>query len=1374
MTYTSSRTWQWLGIIIVLLLLAAGYWYFSVRAGVKTNSGAVQPQGTGDLASGLAGYWKLDENTGTSAADASTNGNTGTLTNGPTWTTGQIGSAVTFDGTNDYIEIGSGIRVDNSDRGTISAWINPGTVSGGELSFFGYGGSALANAGRLRAYMSTSGDTLSIEQKSNGETSDILQATTALTVGAWYHLTIVSDGTAYAMYINGKPQALTITSGSNTGDWFADTTVTAPPKSVIGAAYQNGGLSTHFQGSLDEVRIYNRALSADEVSQLYRLTAPTGTDTSLKGYWSFNGQDMSGTTAYDRSGAGNTGTLTNGPTQTIGKLGQGLSFDGTDDYVDVGDMSSIEGQSRVTFSAWIKPASLVNQYQSIFSKRVSNSDELSLITGGAGVGDTAGVIFVVRTAGNSHGYTSGGQLSVGKWTHVVGVFDGTQAGNSTRLKIYLDGVDQSLAFVGTIPTATTANSVNLTIGGSGASDFNGAIDEARIYNRVLTAAEIKSQYDLGQSDKTNTSASQPQGTGDLSAGLAGYWKLDENTGTSAGDASTNGVTGTLTNGPTWTTGQIGSAVNLDGTNDYIELGDSSAFEPGLNLTISAWIYPTAAGVHPGIVVKSASYNEASAKYSFYLYSSSRQLGFAMGGTIRTSNLTVPLNQWSFVAISQNSAGMTFYLNGQTYSAAVAALPSYSTETLNIGSWASSASPATFTGSIDEVRLYNRGLSVDELTALYRLTTPTGVDATFDGYWSFDGSTISGTTLYDLSGRGKHGSLLNGVAMSTGKVGQALSFDGVNDRATVATVATGTTFTITAWIMPRPGGPGYGQIFGQDQNNTFEFHNSNNKLTMNSGGGYNDSNTALPDNEWSFVGISVTAGSGVFYLNGNPDGTKTGIATRNYVDIGYNGGGEYFNGKIDELRFYSRALTTAEMQTLYNDGAGGSVNTALTQPQGTGNLDSGLAGYWKLDENTGTSAGDSSTNGNNGTLTNGPTWTTGQIGSAVNFDGTDDYVTAADADSLDIVDSRNFTLSGWFNRDTFAADHTIIAKSNGQTATDTGYNVYIDDTTDKVTFVANDGTDQYKLESTSTFVVTGWNHFTIVWAEGSTTATRLYINGFVQAATATGTMANVDSLANALAFRVGAESDAGSPFDGKLDEIRLYNREFLAEEVILLYRLTAPTGTDTSLKGYWSFNGQDMNGTTAYDRSGTNNNGTLTNGPTKAIGKLGQGLSFDGTDDYVEIPNLADMATVTLSAWVKISADVTNSEGEQIISRDGVNHGAGRVWQLRVNNDEKICAVFFNTVPINSGCVTSASAVTVNTWHHVAATFNGTTIITYLDGQAGTPVAFSGSLNTQDSPIWLARNAPSSSTPFSGSIDEVRVYNRALSADEIKSLYNVSR
>ncbi len=69
----------------------------------------------------------------------------------------------------------------------------------------------------------------------------------------------------------------------------------------------------------------------------------------------------------------------------------------------------------------------------------------------------------------------------------------------------------------------------------------------------------------------------------------GWWKLDEGTGLSALDSSGNGNTGTLTNGPTWTTGKVGNAINFDGSNDYVDLGKPAIFDGLTEMTVTAWV-----------------------------------------------------------------------------------------------------------------------------------------------------------------------------------------------------------------------------------------------------------------------------------------------------------------------------------------------------------------------------------------------------------------------------------------------------------------------------------------------------------------------------------------------------------------------------------------------------------------------------------------------------------------------------------------------------------------------------------------------------------------------------------------------------------------
>src|SRR5690606_38002549 len=117
---------------------------------------------------------------------------------------------------------------------------------------------------------------------------------------------------------------------------------------------------------------------------------------------------------------------------------------------------------------------------------------------------------------------------------------------------------------------------------------------------------------------------------------------------------------------------------------------------------------------------------------------------------------------------------------------------------------------------------------------------------------------------------------------------------------------------------------------------------------------------------------------------------------------------YFKGLIDDVRIYSEALSAAQVQALY---------------QGKDVDDTNLEGWWKFDDNTGTSATDSSGNGNTGTIS-GATWVSDwwrlpqwgdaiEDSNALSFDGTDDFITVADDNSLDFGTTTDFSISAWF-------------------------------------------------------------------------------------------------------------------------------------------------------------------------------------------------------------------------------------------------------------------------------------------------------------------------------------------------------------------------
>ncbi|QQS15436.1 MAG: LamG domain-containing protein [Candidatus Moraniibacteriota bacterium] len=428
----------------------------------------------------------------------------------------------------------------------------------------------------------------------------------------------------------------------------------------------------------------------------------------------------------------------------------------------------------------------------------------------------------------------------------------------------------------------------------------------------------------------------------------------------------------------------------------------------------------------------------------------------------------------------------------------------------------------------------------------------------------------------------------------------------------------------------------------------------------------------------------------------------------------------------------------------------------------------LRGYWKLDDGTGTNATDSSGNGNTLAMTGSPSWVTGQIGpSALDFSGSGQYLSIASPSSaLDFTDGASFTLTGWFNRDTFANDHTILSTKSGQSTESDGYIAYIDDATDQliIRFDENGSTDARTFTSTSTFTATGWHSFALSWNESAPDAV-LYIDGKPDGSGSGTVFASMGDLSNSNAFYIGAETDAGNPFDGKLDDIRIYGYALSAEQVKKLYNTTAPTQpVDTSLVGHWTFDGTDIQGTTAIDRSSFGNNGTIT-GATKTIGKLGQALSFNGTSDYVDVGTALDCSgTKTVSLWFK----ELGNEDTLFFSSTG---GTSDYILIEFYNSDRIAVEVEDTYPSSKS--RQVSGFNTDEWYHlvVTKTAGGVTGI-YVNGfdEAGSGGNFSPFGGTNKT--YIGRHP--SGGYFEGSIDDVRIYNRTLSTTEITNLYNLGK
>ncbi|MCF8304053.1 MAG: T9SS type A sorting domain-containing protein [Bacteroidales bacterium] len=214
-----------------------------------------------------------------------------------------------------------------------------------------------------------------------------------------------------------------------------------------------------------------------------------------------------------------------------------LSFDGSDDYLNLGDISELNGTDKFTISFWMKDDdnSVLDR---IFYKIAGGTDERIALQTAAGRMDIA------ISDGSENSYASWNDYSTeinsGTWFHVAAVFDGTEGSNTEKLKLFING-DQinSLNFNGTIPSATfdlTGFDAYISYDGDPDDYFEGNVDEVRIWSTARSETQIN---DYMTADLTGSEA-----------GLAGYWKLDEGSGTTADDETTNGYNGSIT-GASW-------------------------------------------------------------------------------------------------------------------------------------------------------------------------------------------------------------------------------------------------------------------------------------------------------------------------------------------------------------------------------------------------------------------------------------------------------------------------------------------------------------------------------------------------------------------------------------------------------------------------------------------------------------------------------------------------------------------------------------------------------------------------------------------------------------------------------------------------------
>lgn len=219
--------------------------------------------------------------------------------------------------------------------------------------------------------------------------------------------------------------------------------------------------------------------------------------------------------------------------------------------------------------------------------------------------------------------------------------------------------------------------------------------------------------------------------------------------------------------------------------------------------------------------------------------------------------------------------------------------------------------------------------------------------------------------------------------------------------------------------------------------------------------------------------------------------------------------------------------------------------------------------------------------------------------------------------------------------------------------------------------------------------------------------------------------------------------------------------------LVLALVLVPTGSaegaDLSLVGWWRFN--EGSGIMTYDRSGNENNGTLNGNPQWVTGKTGGALEFDGNYDYIDCGNNASLDitdNLTIAVWVKTNDSGNGQHNPYVTKGDqsyAIKHHISNSIEFFIYHDRNWHLVNF---PVDG----SFNGV----WHHLAGTYDGTNLKLYIDGTLEATNAYSGSIARSIFSVNIGRNAQTGQF-YKGVIDDVRIYNRTLTSDEIAKIYS---
>lgn len=260
---------------------------------------------------------------------------------------------------------------------------------------------------------------------------------------------------------------------------------------------------------------------------------------------------------------------------------------------------------------------------------------------------------------------------------------------------------------------------------------------------------------------------------------------------------------------------------------------------------------------------------------------------------------------------------------------------------------------------------------------------------------------------------------------------------------------------------------------------------------------------------------------------------------------------------------------------------------------------------------------------------------------------------------------------------------------------------------------------------------------------------------------------------------GCASPAGNTGEIRYDSANNVMQYCNTEDWVNIGKVTPPSD---GLVAHWRLD--ETSGSTIADDTGTHN-GTWSDGVDNDVtgetvtGKSGNALHLDGTDDLISVPDNAALditGPITLAAWVNFDSLSVGNDENRLFYKGSGNYG-NNLYTLDVKDG--LFNMTFGTDPntlcnaSNEYCVDSATTVSTGTWYHVVATYDGSIGRMYINGALDNSNVFTHTA-TANSDTLVIGGRSGSIDMLDGIIDDVRIYNRALTATEVTSLYNATR